>query len=142
MTAATMEMDKILAQLEAAGVRVWDRFTIAKHAKCSIHHACYLIWDHQRSQRNTRPHNRPQMRFHRKAGYRTRAATYQTGEQIIDAREVAHSLASDIDCRARSTDKDLRAILDSNPAARAAWALQLNMLQTQLQLTLTNLYSL
>ena len=139
MTPATQEMDGILAKLEAAGVTKWDRFTIAKVAKCSIHHACYMIWDHQRSQRNVRPQNRPQMRFHRMAGYRTRAAAYQTGQERVDCADLVHSVASDIDCRVRSTYKDLDAVLQSNPTVAAAWASELNFVQTLLAHAVSNL---
>jgi hypothetical protein len=141
MTAATQEMDTIVAQLEALGITQWDRFDIAKHGKCSVDHACYLIWDHTRSQRNLRPQNRPSKRFHRMAGYRTRAARYQTGERVADLSDMVHSIGSDIDCRTRSMYADLDSVLQSNPVAAAAWSNQLQLVQLQLQVTVQNLLS-
>jgi len=102
-----------------------------------------MIWDHQRTQRNALPQNRPAMRFHRLAGYRTRNARYQTGENIPDLREIAHSLADDLLVKyQRNTDKDIRAILDKNPAAQAAWNQQLALLNLQIQVTVQTLATL
>jgi len=143
MTPATMEMDDILKRMAGAGIAQWDRFTVAQYGSCSVDRACYLIWDHQRSQRNTKPSNRPDMRFHRMAGYRTRSARYQTGEDIPDLKEIAHSLADDllVKCQ-RNTEKDLRAVLDSNPAAAAAWNQQVALLNLQVQVTVQTLAAL
>ena len=143
MTPAAMEMDSILKLMAASGVAQWDRFDVAQHGNCSVGRACYLIWEHQRSQRNTRPQNRPAMRFHRMAGYRTRNARYQTGENIPDLREIAHSLADDLLVKyQRNTDKDIRAILDPNPVAAAAWSQQLALLNLQIQVTAQTLAAL
>lgn len=143
MTPAAKEMDDILKRMAVAGVAQWDRFDVAQHGNCSVGHACFLIWDHQRSQRNRLPSNRPKMRFHRMAGYRTRNARYQTGENIPDLREIAHSLADDLLCKyERNTDKDIRAILDSNPVAAAAWSQQLALLDLQIQVTVQTLGTL
>ena len=143
MTPAALEMDDIVKRMAMAGLGQWDRFDVARFGKCSVEHACYLIWDHQRSQRNTRPQNRPDMRFHRMAGYRTRSARYQTGENIPDLKDIAHSLADDllVKCQ-RNTDKDIRAILDNNPAAQATWGQQLALLNLQVQVTVQTLAAL
>jgi hypothetical protein len=143
MTPAAMEMDTILKTMAGQGQAQWDRFDVARVGNCSVEHACYLIWEHQRTQRNRRPTSRPDMRFHRMAGYRTRSARYQTGEDIPDLRDIAHSLADDllVKCQ-RNTDKDIRAILDSNPAATAAWNQQLALLNLQVQVTVQTLAAL
>jgi hypothetical protein len=143
MTPATMEMDNIIKTMAMAGLAQWSRFDVAKFGNCSVDHACYLIWDHQRSQRNKRPSSRPTMRFHRMAGHRTRNARYQTGEDIPDLKEIAHSLADDLLVKyQRNTDKDIRAILDNNPAASAAWSQQLALLNLQVQVTVQTLAAL
>jgi len=143
MTPAAMEMDNILRQMAAAGVAQWDRFDVAQFGNCSVEDACYLIWEHQRCQRNVRRINRPDVCFHRMAGYRTRNARYQTGEDIPDLKEIAHSLADDllVKCQ-RNTDKDIRAVLESNPAAAAAWSQQLALLNLQVQVTVQTLAAL
>lgn len=143
MTPAAQEMDNILRLMAANGVAQWDRHTVARFGKCSVSHACHLIWDHQRSQRNRRAVNRPTMRFHRMAGYRTRSARYQTGENLPDLQEIAHSLASDLLVKyERNTDKDITSILEKNPTARAAWGQQLALLNLQIQVTVQTLASL
>jgi hypothetical protein len=143
MTPATMQMDSVLKLMAASGVAQWDRFDIAHYGNCSVGYACHMIWDHQRTQRNALPQNRPAMRFHRMAGYRTRNARYQTGDNIPDLREIAHSLADDLLRKyERNTDKDIRAILDSNPVAQAAWSQQLALLDLQIQVTVQTLGTL